>query len=341
MTLRSVSLLMALVALAAAPRAQAEGADDPAGAKVLFDQAVELASAGNFPEACEKLEASRKAHDGLGTSFHLAGCWQKIGRTASAYALFESVATRAREAGQTERAELARSRMDALGPKLSRLRIDLAQRAAHTEVYRDDQPVPETEFGKPVPVDHGQHSIRVTAEGKAPWTSQVDVSEPSVIIVVAVPALANAPPPAIAAAAPKPEPKPEPEKKEEPASGKGARTRAIIIGGVGAAALTFGILEGAQYVYSNRAAEGICPSGLNCTDEEIAQHDKAVHDAKVARTWAFVGVGVGTATVALATYLFFSAPRGPAPADEKRTALAVEPLIDGRGTWGAALNGSF
>jgi hypothetical protein len=51
---------------------------------------------------------------------------------------------------------------------------------------------------------------------------------------------------------------------------------------------------------------------------------------------------VGSATIALATYLYFSAPRGSKPADEKKaTALAVEPIVDGRGTWGAALNGSF
>jgi len=90
--------------------------DDPVGAKVLFDEAVALGNQGKFPEACDKLEQSQKLHDGLGTSFHLAGCWQKIGRTASAYELFADVAKRADAAGQAERGDVARSRMDALAP---------------------------------------------------------------------------------------------------------------------------------------------------------------------------------------------------------------------------------
>ncbi|HEV8550874.1 MAG TPA: hypothetical protein VGQ57_17630, partial [Polyangiaceae bacterium] len=105
---RVVSAVAVLV-FALAPAARAD--DDPAGAKALFDQALELGQAGNFPEACQKLEQSLSLHDGLGTQFHLAGCWQKIGRTASAYSLFEKVVARAHEAGQTEREELARSRL--------------------------------------------------------------------------------------------------------------------------------------------------------------------------------------------------------------------------------------
>jgi hypothetical protein len=320
--------------------------DDPAGAKLLFDEAVELGNQGKFVEACEKLDQSRKLHDGIGTSFHLAGCWQKIGRTASAYLLFEQVAKRADAAGQSDRAEVARSRMESLAPKLSRIRIDLAERAPKTEVYRDDVLVPEGDWGKPVPVDRGVHSLRVTAEGKQAWTTQVDVSSPSMVLAVMVPALAKEAPaaaPVVAAAKPKPKPKaePKPEPKPEP-SGSGARTRAVIIGGVGVAALAFGAFEAAKYFESNRDAEDICPSSVNCTEGEIAAHDKAVSDAKQARTWAFVGLGVGGATVALATYLFFSAPHGSPAADEKQSArLSVVPVLDPRGSWGAALNGRF
>jgi hypothetical protein len=108
------------------------------------------------------------------------------------------------------------------------------------------------------------------------------------------------------------------------------------------AALAFGAFETAKYVQNNHEAEGICPSGVNCTQAEITGHEQAVSDAKQARTWAFVGFGVGGASVAVATYLFVSAARKSPPADEKRAAkLAVEPLVDGRGSWGAALHGSF
>lgn len=318
--------------------------DDPAGAKALFDEAVELGNQGRFPEACDKLEQSQKLHDGIGTSFHLAGCWQKIGRTGSAYNLFTEVATRADAGGQADRAEVARARAEALLPKVSRIRIDLAERAPHTEVYRDDARVPESDWGKPVAVDRGVHTLRVTAEGKKAWSTEVDVNAPAIMLAVMVPALADeapAPAPVAAAAKPKEKPKAEPKPEAEP-SGSGARTRAVIIGGVGVAALAFGAFETAKYLESNRDAKDICPSSVNCTEQDIAAHDKAVNDAKVARTWAIVGLGAGGATVALATYLFFSAPGKSTPADEKQSArLTVQPVLDPRGNWGAALRGSF
>jgi hypothetical protein len=319
--------------------------DDPAGAKVLFDEAVELGNAGRFSEACQKLEESRKLHDGVGTSFHLAGCWQKIGRTASAYELYGDVEKRAGVAGQTERAEVARSRREVLAPKLSRIRIDVAERAPKTQVYRDEVLVPEADWGNPVPVDRGTHTVRVTAEGKKSWTTSVEVSTPSVILAIMVPALAEDAPAKVAVAAPAKKAKPQPEPKPEPApepSGSGARTRAVIIGGVGVAALAFGAFETAKYFESNGDAKDICPSSVDCTEDEVAAHQQAVSDAKQARTWAIVGLGAGTATVALATYLFFSAPGKAAPADEKRRAkLGLTPVLDARGTWGAALHGSF
>jgi len=333
-------------AVAPATGSAAASSKDPARAKVLFDDAVELAREGKFPEACQKLEESQRLHDGLGTAFNLAGCWQKIGRTASAYALFETVAVRADALSQTERAALARSRMEALAPKLSRLRIDVAERTPQPQIYRDDVLIPESEWGKPIPVDRGSHQLRVTAEGKKPWTTKVDVTEPSMIIAVAVPALTSEPPPVaavpVATAKPEPEPKPEPAPEPQP-SGSGARTRAAVLGGVGAAALAFGIFESAQYASKNREAETICPSGVNCTEQEISAHQQAVDDAKQARTWAFIGVGVGGATIAVATYLFFSAPSGSPPSDQKRSArlFHLEPVFDGRGKVGATFSGRF
>ncbi len=209
----------------ARPAAQGAAASDArAQARVLFDEAVELASAGNFQTACSKLEQSLELHDGLGTSFHLAGCWQKIGRTASAHAMFEQVANRARELGQTERERLARTRLEALTPKLSRVRIDLAERAPSTEVYRDDARVQASDWGKPVAVDRGSHVIRVTAPGKKPWTTQLDVNEPAIVMAVSVPALVDQPAPAAVPIA-KSQPKKQPEAPVEPQpSGNGART---------------------------------------------------------------------------------------------------------------------
>jgi len=326
--------------------ARAEGEDDSKRAQTLFDQAVESARGGDYATACQQLEQSLKLHDGLGTQFHLAGCWQKLGRTASAYALFDQVANKAHELGQTEREELARARLEALLPKLSRLRIEVIKPPAHTAVFRDDQSVPESEWGKPVPVDPGTHEVRVTAEGKEPWATKIDLTDPATTVVVSVPALADS-----AKAAPEPEaravvkaPVPEPTAParapvEVAEDGGTRRTIAIIVGGVGVAALAGGILEGAAYVHDNREAKGLCPFGINCTTEEITQHAQAVDDARTARTWSYVGIGVGSAAILTGAYLYLTAPR--APERQRAMAVTLDPLIDGRGTWGGALRGRF
>jgi hypothetical protein len=172
------------------------------------------------------------------------------------------------------------------------------------------------------------------------------VTEPSLIIAVQIPELADAQRAEAAkvVAAPAPEPAakelpPATPAAEEPSGGP-SRTVAIVIGGIGAAALAGGLLEGAQYLDANGDAKNVCPSGVNCTDEEIATHREAVEKARTARTWAYVGIGVGTAALAVGTYLFFSAPRAPAK-NERASALGLEPLVDGQGTWGGVLRGRF
>jgi len=333
---------------AAAPAATAPPVDDPVRAKALSDEAITLANAGDFQTACAKLEQSLALHQGLGTEFHLAGCWSKIGRTASAYALFEKVATKAHELGQNEREDVARQRLETLLPRLSRVRIDVVSPGTHMEVRRDDVVVPESDWGKPVPVDRGSHAISVTADGKTPWSTKVDVTDPATIVAVQVPALADvpkeAPAPVQPVAAPPPpaplKPAPPPPAPQPTSDGSTQRTLAIALGSVGVAALAGGIVEGAQYLDSNRTAKGICPSGVNCTQDEISRHGKAVDQARNERVWAYVGVGVGSAAVLGAAYLFFSAPHAP-PADQRAAALRVAPLIDGRGAWGGTLEGRF
>jgi hypothetical protein len=108
------------------------------------------------------------------------------------------------------------------------------------------------------------------------------------------------------------------------------------------AAVAGGIYAGTRYVHFNDQAKDVCPSGVNCSTAEIAQHGAALDDARKARTWAFVGIGVGAAALVTATYLFVSAPASTQRADNGHsTALRATPLLDGRGTWGGALTGSF
>jgi hypothetical protein len=318
-----------------------------ARAQAFFDEAVALASNGDFPAACGKLEESLKLHDGLGTSFHLAGCWQKIGRTASAYRLFDKVASRARELGQTEREQTARSRMDALAPKLSRIRIDVQAQSPRTEVHRDGELVPESEWRKAVPVDRGSHEVRVAAAGKKPWSTTIDVDTAGTTVVVLVPPLRDVDETKAAhPAAQKPlTPRREASRPApaEQSSGNGQRILGVTVAGVGAAGLAFGIVQAVAYLKHHGEAKDLCPTSTNCSNAEIVKHEELVDSSKRERVFAAVGGGVGGAALLAGAYLYFSAPSVPDRSSKHRASAALDfaPNLDGRGGFGATLRGRF
>ena len=176
-------------------------AGDPAAAQALFDQAKELASQGRPAEACAKLEESEKLDPGMGTEFHLADCWQRLGRTASAWAMFREVESKARASGQSGRERVAHDRAEALGQFLSKIVIDGgAATAPGLVIKRDGNEVSRDQWGSPVPVDPGTHSVTARAPGKQPWETAVQVNGDGKVVRVDVPALADAPEAAVAPA---------------------------------------------------------------------------------------------------------------------------------------------
>src|SRR5262245_30897133 len=135
------SLVVCLVALtvgASRPAGAEATASEKATAQALFDEGRKLASSGRFAEACPKLEESLRLDPGIGTRFHLANCYERAGRTASAWTTFLEVAAAAKEAKQPEREKVARDRASALEPKLSRLTIVAGGKGAEAlEIRRD------------------------------------------------------------------------------------------------------------------------------------------------------------------------------------------------------------
>ena len=83
---------------------------DKAAAQSLFDEGRKLMSAGKYADACPKLAESQKLDPGVGTQFHLADCYEKLGQTASAWAGFLEAASAAKSMGQADREKVARER---------------------------------------------------------------------------------------------------------------------------------------------------------------------------------------------------------------------------------------
>lgn len=197
-----LTIALGLAVLGAPTRALAQPSPDArASAAALFEAGRKLAGEGKFAEACPKLEDSQKLDPGMGTLFYLSECYEKIGRTMSAWVGFREVASQARLAGQGEREKVAVRRTATLEPQLMRLKIVArpdAPSSPSITVTRDGAAVSSSVFGTPVPLDPGAHLIRATASGKEAWESKITLKDPGQTVTVEIPALLDKKPGAAA-----------------------------------------------------------------------------------------------------------------------------------------------
>src|SRR5262249_12998089 len=136
------------------------GAQSKALAEAAFKEARRLVRQGKVAEACPKFEASLKLDPAPGTQLNLADCYARLGRTASAWAIFVEVAEKDTKAA---RAAEARRRAKALEPKLSRLTVS-AENADGLRVTRDGDDITAL-LGVAVPVDPGRHVVAAMRGG--------------------------------------------------------------------------------------------------------------------------------------------------------------------------------
>jgi hypothetical protein len=319
-----VAATLACLSLPALAHAQT-GAGDKAAAESLFDRGLSLMRDGKFQEACQTLEQSQAIERGLGTMLYLAECYEKLGRTASAWALFREAASEARAAGQTARADTGAARAAALEPKLSKLtmRVDPKNLVAGFELLRDGHPVGRGLYGVAVPIDPGEHQLEARAPGRVPWSSVQRVGADGDSVSVDVPELL---PDASAPVAPA---------EQLPQTGGAAvdlaaaptptgtssvqRTVGLVAGGAGVVALGVGAFFGARAMSKNDDAKEHC-KGSQCRDREGIE---LTDDAQSAATLANVFVIGGAALAATGVVLYLTAPTEEAPA----AALST----DGRG----------
>jgi hypothetical protein len=300
----SLILLASPVALAQASAA------DRAAAESLFAEGRQYLQSGDYELACAKLEASRRLEPALGTSLNLADCYEKLGRTASAWAEFKSAATAAQKAGDALRKNTALERAEALEPRLSRLRIMLADPSV--SVLQNGEPASPAVIGSAIPVDPGTYQLEATAPGKTPWSQSIVVREEGTVVEVKIPALA-AEPVAPTGAPPSP-PEPPPMTTD---TGSGQRTLAWVFGGVGVASVAAGTVFGALAASSWSKAEDSCADyPFECSSEGI-EHS---NDASTRANIATVGFIVGAAALGTSVVLFLTDDDGA-----ERTQVAVGP----------------
>ncbi len=301
----------------------AQSTADKAAAEGLFDQGRAAMQTGDFANACPLLERSQHIDPAVGTLLYLAECYEKAGRSASAWATFREAADAADAAHEKDRALLGRKRAERLVPLLSRLTIQVPtedQSLSGLEIERAGQSVKTALWNVPVPVDPGEYSVTAVAPGYEAWSQTIVVPDRGASISVTLPPLkkradapVSPPPPVSASSSPPPAAQtslPPPgaalPEADATASKRGVhRTAAFVVGGAGVVAIGIGSVFGVRAITKNHEAESHCPRGYQCDDQ---LGPKAGEDAKKAARIADITLGLGAAALVGGAVLYFTAP---------------------------------
>lgn len=315
--------------LAAAARAQPDATPETGSeAARLFEAGLAARDAGRDAEACE-LFAQARAKDprAIGAVIGLGLCNEKLGKIATAYALYTEALEFATSANFARQREAMQAKVAELAPQVPILEVALAAPLPSGKLVVDDRVVQPGE----VPVDPGPHVVVYTAPGRIPFERELSI-ELGGRVRVEVAALAL------------------PETRTV-VHRVGNRRRSIglatAITGAGLLAVAGGLawyandLYDDQFVDPDGAGGELPPCGgrpvIDGHEGCNADGDKAINRARSFGTTATVLAGVGLAAAATGVILWLTAPSGEAPAS--RTARVV-PAVSADGV-GIVVSGGF
>jgi hypothetical protein len=313
----SLGLLLPRPAAAQSEAGEGSGAD---AARVFFEQGRQLVKQGRYDRACPNFERALQLYESAGILVNLGDCYEKLGRTASAWTAFGQAADVAVRTHRPDHVAEAKYRQSTLEPELMRVEIRVPSGAVGLVLWRDGVSVPPALWGSAVAVDPGTHTVRAEVQGRPPWTTSIVAREPGQTITVDVPGL-FAQPPAAAGSPPSPTSAPAPA---SPDSSSGRSSRAVLgwaVGGSGAAV----------------ALAGVTLMAVESTRSWSANHsgDASAWESTVT-PWRIGLAGVivgGAATAVGVVLLLLPSSRGPA------VAVAVQPWVGGAG--GVSLRGAW
>lgn len=300
----SIACLCAMTAAPAVALAQQPPSEgDKAVAQALFDAARKLTAEKKWAEACPKLAESERLDPSIGTEYYLADCYEQMGRVATAQIHFYEVAAKARAGGQADRADFAKKRADALGPRIPKLVVvtsPAAKATAGLAITRDGAIVSDVQLGVPISVEMGNHTIIATGEGGKRWEKTVSITREGETVTVTIEALQGAaatppppkpvPAPVAPIATPAPSPPPPAKRGMSP-----VRIAGIVVTGAGAVGLGIGAAFGAVAMSKNGASNegGHCDAQSFCDATGKQARLDALNAAKIS-TAGFIAGGVAT-----------------------------------------------
>lgn len=180
----STGVAIAATLVSALPAAAEQPSTD-ARADGLFATAKQLMASGQVGDACPMFAESKRLAPGIGVSLHLADCYERLGRTASAWQEFDAAERTARQRGDEKRAVLAETRALALEPRLVRLTI--ATTGAPRDGWQvavDGAKLPVDRWNAALAMDPGDHVVVVDEPGQASRTLRAHLDPASNAVIL-------------------------------------------------------------------------------------------------------------------------------------------------------------
>lgn len=337
------SALFAVLVASAAPAA----AQDVAASEAQFERGLAAMQKGDFAIACPAIEESYRLDPRAGTMFTLAECENQRGRTATAATRYEDyLSFHARlppdlQQRQGDRPRLAASQRDALRARAPKLTIVVPGDApAGATVTRDGIALAAPSWGVALPVDPGEHVVRIEAPGRAPVEQRVTIADGQTQTVeLALGAVVDGAPPGPSGQVTGPTPPPA------PGDGglTGVQTGGLVLGAVGLVGLGVGSVFGLVAMGHAADADDACPgepvNGVTeCEDPARAQTAREAADA-ASTPGALSTIAFGVGAAALVGGVLMIALGGD-DADEAATGVRPVFASDGRGAYAGA-RGTF
>lgn len=277
------------------------GPAEQAAADVLFNDAQKLIKEGRVAEACPKLAEAHRLDPTPGTLLNLGDCYERIGKTASAYGSFDEAEALAKKNNDATRLKEAEKRKGLVLPKLVKVTIHVpdASKAAGLVIKWDDQVVGEGRWETPFPVDPGDHMVEAAAPGRQAWRAKAKV-EGSGTTNIDIPRLQVAD-------------RAKPDGAGAPAPyWNGQRIGGVATMGIGAGALLAGVVTGALTMVKSADVKKLCDfeKGTCVSQEGLDQRDSALVLSN-ATNGLLIGGGVLLATGII---VFATAPKAAPPA---------------------------
>ncbi len=314
-----------IAAVAWTPVARAQS--NKATAEALFEEGRKLIAQKNPAQACPKFAESQRLDPSPSTLLNLGSCYERVGKSASAWATYREAASLANAQSRADLMAVAQRHAAAVEPELARLVITPSAPVDGLAITLQGQLLGRGAWEVPVPVDPGVITIEASAPKKKKWSSEIDVSQPGKTVTLTIPALEDGPPQPQA-------PTTTSAEINGPASSDSGglvphrvawqKPAALVAGVVGIAGLALGtvFVLSAKSKYDNSLAK--CPvNNDRCTSEGVSMRD----DARHAGNMATVAYAAGAVSLGAGAVLFLTAPRS----EQSRTSaqLHLAPSLGG------------